>query len=148
MVMQERYRLLSLHLLSIFICWNWNLAIFHFLYTLHWQVLEFLGLKGQTNKESTTLEVLLSETKFETPKATTQRGNHNADTTQTSKQTEESSMKNIWESLDQMVLVVASLIAIVTYQAGLSPPQTIWKEDMKMAEKSREGKQNCVVGVA
>ncbi|KAK4278818.1 hypothetical protein QN277_016613 [Acacia crassicarpa] len=93
------------------------------------QVLELLGFRGKTNKESTTLEVLLSETQFETPKPTTQDGN-NADTTQTSQQTEENS-KNIWESLDNMVLVVASLIATVTYQAGLSPPETIWKEDMK-----------------
>ncbi|XP_028780808.1 uncharacterized protein LOC114737079 [Neltuma alba] len=94
-------------------------------------VLELLGFKGKTNKDNNTLEVLLSETKFETPEATTQNGNNADTTTVTSRQTEEKSKKGIFESLDQMVLVVASLIATVTYQAGLSPPQTIWKEDMK-----------------
>lgn len=87
-----------------------------------------MGFKGKTDKDSTTLEVL-TENHLETPKSITHNGN--ADTAQTSQQTGENSNKGIWESLEQMVLVVASLIATVTYQAGLSPPQTIWKEDMK-----------------
>ncbi|XP_031272464.1 ankyrin repeat-containing protein BDA1-like isoform X2 [Pistacia vera] len=45
------------------------------------------------------------------------------------------SKQNIWEEVQEMVLVVASLIATVTYQAGLSPPSTIWKQDMKLDSK-------------
>ncbi|RVW76036.1 hypothetical protein VitviT2T_008759 [Vitis vinifera] len=33
---------------------------------------------------------------------------------------------------EAMILVVVSLIATVTYQAGLAPPPTIWKQDMKL----------------
>ncbi|KAK9273608.1 hypothetical protein L1049_018418 [Liquidambar formosana] len=42
---------------------------------------------------------------------------------------------SIWSEVEEMILVVASLIATVTYQAGLAPPQTIWKEDMKFDSK-------------
>ncbi|KAA8544507.1 hypothetical protein F0562_022453 [Nyssa sinensis] len=43
--------------------------------------------------------------------------------------------ETIWSEVEDMVLVVASLIATVTYQAGLAPPQTIWKENMKLESK-------------
>ncbi|KAK9287274.1 hypothetical protein L1049_015687 [Liquidambar formosana] len=36
------------------------------------------------------------------------------------------------ESAQNAILVAASLIATVTYTAGLSPPPTIWKEGMKL----------------
>ncbi|XP_044472024.1 protein ACCELERATED CELL DEATH 6-like isoform X1 [Mangifera indica] len=56
-------------------------------------------------------------------------------TTQGTPTANSESKQNIWEEVQEMVLVVASLIATVTYQAGLSPPQTIWKQDMKMDSK-------------
>ncbi|KAF7833614.1 ankyrin repeat-containing protein BDA1-like [Senna tora] len=91
------------------------------------QVLELLGFQGSnTEKDTNTLQEVLSENQYESPKPT-ETHNGNSDTTQAATNQE----KRIWEDVEQMVLVVASLIATVTYQAGLSPPQTIWKEDMK-----------------
>ncbi|KAK7838519.1 ankyrin repeat-containing protein bda1 [Quercus suber] len=69
------------------------------------------------------------------PQATTQAGKFDLTQPQQSDQSAEDNSNTIWESVQEMVLVVASLIATVTYQAGLSPPQTIWKEDKKLDPK-------------
>ena len=72
------------------------------------------------------------------PKATTQAGKFDMTQPQGPQQSDQSAednSKNIWENVQEMVLVVASLIATVTYEAGLSPPQTIWKEGVKLDPK-------------
>lgn len=106
----------------------------------HLQVLELLGYQCKTDKGNNTLEIL-SENQFETPKPI-KTHNGNSDTTQ-ALQENSNDDKSIWEDVGQMVLVVASLIATVTYQAGLSPPQTIWKEDMKNNSKCIFHKANA-----
>ncbi|KAJ9699026.1 hypothetical protein PVL29_007879 [Vitis rotundifolia] len=47
-------------------------------------------------------------------------------------QSKRDKLKRLWFEAEDMILVVASLIATVTYQAGLAPPPTIWQQDMKL----------------
>ncbi|KAK9286380.1 hypothetical protein L1049_014775 [Liquidambar formosana] len=45
---------------------------------------------------------------------------------------EKSKQEESAQQAQNAILVAASLIATVTYSAGLSPPPTIWKEGMKL----------------
>ncbi|KAF8026397.1 hypothetical protein BT93_F3013 [Corymbia citriodora subsp. variegata] len=54
---------------------------------------------------------------------------------QSSQSTDDDSSSSIWSEVEEMVLVVASLIATITYQAGLSPPETIWSDNMKLDKR-------------
>lgn len=108
-----------------------------FLTNIIWQVLDLLRTQSKLDKEF--IEILPGEqSTVETdilPQATTQAGKFDLTQPQQSDQSAEDNSNTIWESVQEMVLVVASLIATVTYQAGLSPPQTIFKEAEKLDPK-------------
>lgn len=108
-----------------------------FLTNIIWQVLDLLRTQSKLDKKF--IEILPGEqSTVETdilPQATTQAGKFDLTQAQQSDQSAEDNSNTIWESVQEMVLVVASLIATVTYQAGLSPPQTIWKGDKNLDSK-------------
>lgn len=104
------------------------------------QVVDFLSSQSKVGKE--TIEVLsgerheaandLASVVSQTEKSLTKP---NSTKSRESDQSSQNNFDSIWSEVEEMVLVVASLIVTVTYQAGLSPPQTIWKDSMKLDKR-------------
>lgn len=99
------------------------------------QILNFLkkqNLVGTDTIDVVSGDQLDGQTKAEPQANRNKKATTKADSTQQSSQsTDDDSSSSIWSEVEEMVLVVASLIATITYQAGLSPPETIWSDNMK-----------------
>lgn len=88
---------------------------------------------GKATIDVVTVDQLNEQTNAKPQANRNKKATTKADSTQQSSQsTDDNSSSSIWSEVEEMVLVVASLIATITYQAGLSPPQTIWGDNVKL----------------
>ncbi|KAI3414625.1 ANK_REP_REGION domain-containing protein [Psidium guajava] len=94
------------------------------------QILDFLRKQNMVGKD--TIDVVSGDQLEEQANAKSRANRSKKAATKADSRDDDSSSSSMWSEVEEMVLVVASLIATITYQAGLSPPQTIWGDNMKL----------------